>query len=559
MLLLLAAPALADVPAVTSDADAQRYEKIFALQDKADFRAADRLIRQLDDRLLMGHVLFQRYMHPAAYRSRYAELRDWLKHYGDHPGADRVHKLALKRKPNGAAAPPQPRAAPSPRGFTVDDSEMTPHLEHSTEAANLRADLEGRVVRGRLDDALAGLAAPRSKRLLDQVDRDRLSGMIAGVKLRRGEIEAALKLAVPAARRSGGQAPNALWIAGLACWQQGDFAAALGHWRALSEAKAARAPLRAAGAYWSARALLRLERPAEVIAALQQAAGYPRQLYGVIASAQLGLPTPLNLTPIARSADVAERLLRHAGARRAVALARVGRTRRADLELRQLFFANRHLAEPLLALAHDLELPGSQLRLAEAMRKAGEATPDLALFPVPPWRPQDGLRVDRALLLAVARYESGFEPRALNPSGAAGLMQIMPSTADFVHGRSLAGARWRMLDPGFNLELGQRYLEHLLREPRIDGGLIQTIAAYNAGPSNLVRWLHGVAHGDDPLLFIELIPTRQTRRYVRRVLADVMLYRIRLGQPAPELLDIAQARWPRYESVDEERKHAWNR
>ena len=47
----------------------------------------------------MGHVLFQRYMHPTAYRAKWTELRDWLKNYADHPGAWRVYKLAQKRKP----------------------------------------------------------------------------------------------------------------------------------------------------------------------------------------------------------------------------------------------------------------------------------------------------------------------------------------------------------------------------------------------------------------------------------------------------------------------------
>ena len=60
-------------------------------------------IRQVGDPMLMGHVLFQRYMHPTAYRAKWTELRDWLKNYADHPGAWRVYKLAQKRKPRGIA------------------------------------------------------------------------------------------------------------------------------------------------------------------------------------------------------------------------------------------------------------------------------------------------------------------------------------------------------------------------------------------------------------------------------------------------------------------------
>ena len=56
----------------------------------------------------MGHVLFQRYMHPTAYRARWTELRDWLKNYADLPGAWRVYKLAQKRKPRGVSMPKRP-------------------------------------------------------------------------------------------------------------------------------------------------------------------------------------------------------------------------------------------------------------------------------------------------------------------------------------------------------------------------------------------------------------------------------------------------------------------
>jgi soluble lytic murein transglycosylase-like protein len=561
LVLAAAGPAVAEAPRVLSAADVGRYRQIFGLQRKADFRTADRVIAKLDDPLLLGHVRFQRFMHPAAYRSRFAELRDWLAAYADLPGADRIYDLAMRRRPASAAAPPKPRGAASPNGFSIDDAEMMPHPA-SPAAVAWRAELEGLLVRGRLREAAKAFDSRKSKQLLDQVDRDRLAGTMAGVRLRRGDVEAALKLAAPAADRSGGQAPNAQWIAGLARWQLGEPAKALARWQALSRAEAANPPLRAAGAFWSARALLRLQRPEAVLDALRRAAGYPRQLYGVVAQAQLGLRPDLNLAPIpggdAGEQSWADTLLRQAGARRAVALAEIGETRLADLELRHLYFSDhRHLAGPLLALAHALDLPGTQLRIAEAVRAAGGMPPDLALYPVPPWRPVGGFRVDRALLLAIARHESGFEPRAQNPSGASGLLQLMPRTADFANGGSLAGQRYRLLEPAFNLELGQRYIEHLLDLPAVDGDLVRLIAAYNAGPGNTARWLRQVAHGDDPLLFMELIPTRQTRRYVRRVLADVLLYRVRLGQELPGLHDIAQGAWPRYLSLDgKEMSHA---
>jgi len=88
--------------------DSVLYQNIFELQKTGSWRRADRLINQLEKPTLMGHVLFQRYMHPTAYRARWTELRDWLKNYADQPGAWQVYKLAQKRKPRGVSMPTRP-------------------------------------------------------------------------------------------------------------------------------------------------------------------------------------------------------------------------------------------------------------------------------------------------------------------------------------------------------------------------------------------------------------------------------------------------------------------
>src|SRR3546814_13274063 len=85
----------------------------------------------------MGHVLFQRYMHPTAWRSSFAELSGWLKHYADHPGADRIYRLALRRKPRGARAPAKPVDVVIPRtvaaaaGKVVADETVDTAADHS--------------------------------------------------------------------------------------------------------------------------------------------------------------------------------------------------------------------------------------------------------------------------------------------------------------------------------------------------------------------------------------------------------------------------------------------
>lgn len=88
--------------------DMARYRLIFKFQEDGRWAEADRVIARLSNRLLMGHVLAQRYLHPTKYRSRYEELAAWLDTYADHPQAVRIHRLALRRKPRGAPAPATP-------------------------------------------------------------------------------------------------------------------------------------------------------------------------------------------------------------------------------------------------------------------------------------------------------------------------------------------------------------------------------------------------------------------------------------------------------------------
>ena len=195
-----------------------------------------------------------------------------------------------------------------------------------------------------------------------------------------------------------------------------------------------------------------------------------------------------------------------------------------------------------------------------ALKLSGFAEPDVRLaaaYPVPAWEPESGYAIDRALVLAFVRQESAFNRRAESRAGARGLMQLMPRTASYVGGeRALRGrGKYRLYEPDLNLELGQRYITYLLGHRRISGDLLRLVAAYNAGPGNLNAWERAVEHGDDPLLFIESLPSRETRRFVEQILTNFWLYRNQLGQEAPSLDDLVAGRWPTYQPQD---NHARN-
>jgi soluble lytic murein transglycosylase-like protein len=561
-------PALAvdELPQVLAAEDMALYREIFELQREGRWAEADRQIAKLDDLLLLGHLQFQRYMHPTAYRSRYDELRDWLATYGDHPGAERIHRLAQRRRPSGAAPPPLPRDGSGLRLNGVaqaSDSYRSPQRRSRKTARQVR-DLEAQVrravLRGRFDQAEGLLAKSASQALLDPAEVDQARAKIAAGRLYAGQLDRAYGLAAAAAERSGAQVPRAYWIAGLAAWRRGEVAAAATAFEALATSPRAIPARRAAGAYWAARLSLRREKPQEMSGWLRRAAAEGQGLYGRLAREALGQPAAV-AAGFDEAATLAA-LLEEPAARRAAALLQLDQDELAEAELRQLDIAGApEKVAGLLLLAERAGLAAFAYHLAGrlAVSDLAEALgPALAvgLYPRPPWQPRGGFRVDRALLYAMVRQESEFDPDARSPSGALGLMQLLPSTAAQVaEDRGLRGARKaRLYDPALNLELGQRYVLDLLAQPGIDGDLLRLLVAYNAGPGNLRKWQSALAEtglpSDDPLLFMESLPSQEARMHLTRVLKNLWSYRSRLDQPAPSRAALAAGAWPRYQAED---------
>src|SRR5690606_866962 len=89
----------------------------------------------------------------------------------------------------------------------------------------------------------------------------------------------------------------------------------------------------------------------------------------------------------------------------------------------------------------------------------------------------------------------------------------------------------------------------LLAESHIQGDLLLLAAAWNGGPGNLNKWRKRTEYTDDPLYFIETIPARETRQFVERVLANLWIYRDRLGQEKPSLDALAAGEWPVYKAL----------
>jgi soluble lytic murein transglycosylase len=142
--------------------------------------------------------------------------------------------------------------------------------------------------------------------------------------------------------------------------------------------------------------------------------------------------------------------------------------------------------------------------------------------------------VDRALVHAIARQESEFDPEAMSHAGARGLMQMMPATARETARRISKPFEVTKLidDPIYNATLGAAHLSDLLKD--WNGSYILTFAAYNAGSGNVRKWI--TAYGDprdpsvDPVDWVERIPFSETRNYVQRVMENMQVYRQRFGE-----------------------------
>lgn len=555
-----------------SEADAALYRDIFRLQDAGDMAGADRLIGRLSDPVLLGHVLAQRYLHPTAWRSKGQELHDWMAAYADHPEADRIHALARQR---GAGKAPAPEALGELTGHGgAEHHAWLPRsaYQHLSPADRKKAIAQWSgfrkwLSRGATMNAREIVESAEAKRLLTKLDHDRMRAALAYAYFIDGMDDRALEWAKRAVNGSGDRAPTGFWAAGLAEWRAGHIAEAAGWFERLARSETASPWLRAAGGYWAARAHLRLRKPADAYPMLQVAGEEGRTFYGLLARRALGLPLPFQWRDGGLAPAEAAALSDRPGGRRALALVQVGQRERAEAELRRLYpGSDRQLAAAVMALAEVAEMPGLALRLGGLMDTGDD--PDSmngaletaqyggragAFYPIPPWQPVNGWSIDRALVYAFIRQESGFNPDARSWAGARGLMQLMPGTAALMRDATgITAAQGHVDEPSINLALGQAYIDRLLAEPGIDGNLFFLAAAYNAGPGNLQKWVARGNFQDDPLLFIESMPSRETRVFIERVLANLWIYRHRMGQSLASLDSVVAGEWPAYTAADRE-------
>ena len=286
---------------------------------------------------------------------------------------------------------------------------------------------------------------------------------------------------------------------------------------------------RSKGLYWAARAAERAGLTADAARLWAAAANHREAYYGQLANEQLrrslGAPAPV-------PARMVDPMIKAAfGARETVRAARflgnVGMFEEQTAFVRQIALDAKSEPDHLLAgdLARDLARPDLGVMIGRSALTNGHLA--LASIGYPTLPVPMGYESDWTFIHAIGRQESQFNRAAISSAGARGLLQLMPGTAREQAGKMGIGYQPSELltNPSLSMKLGSGYFR---RVHAIYGSYPMALAAYNAGPGNVNKWVR--ANGDprtggiSMIDWIEAIPIQETRNYVQRVLENAVVY-----------------------------------
>ena len=551
--ILFPAPASALLlPSILSDADAEVYTKIFELQSRENIAAAQKLEKDISDPLLMSDVLAQRYM-SKTYKTSGKELAEWMRKYYDMPGTGALSNLAKRRNVKVREA-----VLPDTASLTGDDvanSEYWTSKTYGGDTGRKITQFRAALRRGNTKNARHILEDSAFRKKLTREDYGRLCGRLAFIYYTGGEFELAERFGEIAAES---KSEYGLWTMGLLHYKIGEFAVAESYFTSLASLDQINAARKQEAAFWAGRAAWENDDRYAARKFWKIAAERPQTFYGALASASLGRVPKYEFFDSDWSREDIAELMKTGYGIRALALVQIGEKTRAEYHLRYLISekSSDRLLHAVHAVADESNLPRTAMQSAAMIRERGIAEIDnnviaSAQYPLPDWEPKGGWSIDRALLFAIMRQESGFKRTARSHAGAGGVMQLMPGTARLVaRQNNVRMADLDIHDPEHNMFLGQQHIVDLLSQPQIDNSIIKMLASYNAGMGTMTKWERRFKT-DDPLLYIESFPAVETRGYIKRVLSNLWLYRARLGQPMTTISDLADGKWPRYEASDQ--------
>lgn len=432
----------------------------------------------------------------------------------------RIALQSRARRGLQAAVDAVPGSRASNPGFMFDRAQYRRRAGNPEDALPLMLDIDPR-------------QAPASAR--DEIFRERR--LYVSRALRARNYRQAYTLVSNHGLTSGESFADAEWIAG---WLSLRFlnnpTRAREHFSHLSENVSSPVSLSRA-LYWRAEAERALGNAGEAERLYTQAAQFNFTYYGQLAATRGDRTATLSMPETGQiSHDARYRFENRELVRALRLMAEVGAQR--DFES-IAFYLDDTLDDPMeIELLSQMAREQSYHRTALRSAKAGlfrNVVATSAAYPtleLPRVVEQRG-RPEPALVHAIIRQESEFDPGAISSANARGLMQLIPSTAQLQARREGMGFERSALtsDPQYNMTLGSAHLADLI--DNFGGSYVLAIAAYNAGPTNVRNWIN--EWGDprtssvDVVDWIELIPFSETRNYVQRVMENLQVYRHRLA------------------------------
>ncbi|MCQ2574932.1 MAG: transglycosylase SLT domain-containing protein [Alphaproteobacteria bacterium] len=538
---------------VLSDTDAETYSQIFILQDKEKIDSAKKLESKLSDSLLMNEVLYQRFI-SKTYHTRGVELQNWLNAYYDMPGAERMAKLASIKKQK-VRKPKVPSILFGNEYIETAQSETWTAKKYKTSVDNKITKFKKAIRSGSTKTARIILEEKSFKSSVTESDYGRLAGRLSFLYYTNGEYELAKKWGFIA---SDAGSEYGLWSMGLLYYKEQKYKESAKYFSRILELKQINNARKTEAAFWAGRAYDKDGDSSKAEEYWRIAAARPMAFYGALATTMLRHTPEYEFFEQECSDEDILQLQQSKYGRMALALIQVGKKDRAEEYLKYLITAKSSdkMLHAVNAVSSLYGLPRVSIVVSGVMKDRGilEIDDDIvysAQYPLPDWEPMGGWSIDRALLLAITKQESGFKVSAKSVAGAKGLMQLLPSTAKRVAKKnSVKMSDIDMSNPEHNMFLGQQYIVDLLDHQLISNNIIKMLIAYNAGIGNLVSFEKRFVT-EDPLLYIESFPAYETRNYIKRVMSNLWLYRAKLNQPLDTLQELSDGKWPYYNNEEE--------
>ncbi len=539
---------------VLSQKDVKIYKQIFIAHQKGQYTKAKTLENSLSNKLLSGYILFDKYFSPR-YKTSSSEINSFLRKYRHLPVSSDIYALGKKKNFKiKAKAPKDPVYGSSANACSFVKRDEPINLiarqkfsylsgNKKKEALKISKRLKSLIEKDRLTHALTLLNEKNTKNLFKQRDIDIVLSAIGFSFFLNGNDEQALNLSKKAIFGSGDELPLAHWTAGLASWRQQNYKNAARFFESAALHDEGYPLLKSSASFWAARAYLKEGDFKKIGDFLELAAEQPRTFYGLLALYMIGNNLEDILDEETHQPTTRTAKFSHPALNRFYALKQVGKKHFADKELTALYLSlSEEKKEALINLAKQKNFYKDLTQLA------GVSTDTKERYPLPAWKPLNNWKVKKELVFAFVRQESCFNKHARSAVGARGLMQIMPKTGRVIAKMSqMTFNLHKMENESYNLTLGQNYLSYLMGLPAIEGNLIFTAVAYNAGPGNLIKWKSKMNYQNDPLLFIESIPAKETRGFVERIMVNYWIYNSLTKSSLETLEAVVHGKWPIYQ------------